>query len=207
MTAISTTEQKVLDNLLVEAVEGLDIDRAKIYVRKGANVHTEIDNVSENFSFNGAFTQSSGRAALFHRLLAYNFSKNMADFLIGEGVDVDVKNFNGNTPLMISVKGGKMDRVKYFLSKGADPLAMNTKGEMVLDVARKLDASYCPDRQSIIDALVAALDDAPAKKRDFNAVAANAEHADETATQQGIKPLKTVTFGNNRPKTGGTFNL
>jgi len=213
MTAISTAEQKVLDNLLLEAVNGVDLERAKIYVRKGANVNVELDNVTEYISNNGGTTQSEGKASILHRSLTYNFNKPIADFLIGEGVDVDVKNFNGNTPLMICVKNGNLDRVKYFLSKGADPLATNAKGEMVLDVARKLSNNYHTDRQSIIDVLVATLEDAP-KKRDFNAAAANEPRpGDDTAPHQsGIKPLKTVTFGpkedgGNRPKTGGSFNL
>ena len=47
----------------------------------------------------------------------------MCELLIAKGAPLELKDKNGNTPLMLAVKNGDMGRVKYFLSKGADPLA------------------------------------------------------------------------------------
>ncbi len=197
--AISPAEQKTLDTLLVEAVDGLDVDRAKIYTRKGANVNVELENQRETINRNGSSYTSDGKAALLHRHLERNFHKPVADFLIDAGVNVDVKNFNGNTPLMLSVKNAQLDRVKYFLSKGADPLATNKQGQMVLDQAQAIFSSN-RDRQAIIDALVAALDDVPAKADASLTDKVNAAAAKtDVATTHSLKPVKTVTFPKKPP--------
>ena len=196
--AISEAEQRTLNTLLVEAVASLDLDRAKIYTRKGADVNVELDHVYETITRNGNTYSTDGKAPLFHQMVERNFHKGMADFLIGEGVDVDVKNFNGNTGLMLAVKNAQLDRVKYFLSKGADPLATNKQGQMVLDQAQAIFTGNS-NRQPIIDALVAALDDAPGKAPDNSLTATVNAAAEKTvATGHPLKPLKTVTFA--KPK-------
>ncbi len=195
--AISQAEQRTLDTLLAEAIAALDIDRAKIYTRKGANVNLELENVRETINRNGNSYTSDGKAALFHQMIERNFNRAAADFLIEQGVDVDVKNFNGNTGLMLAVKNAQLDRVKYFLSKSADPLATNKQGQMVLDQAQALFTGNS-NRQPIIDALVAALDDVPKAGGSLTATVNAAAEKTATTTTHPLKPIKTVSFG--KPK-------
>lgn len=193
MTGISSMEQGVLDNLLLEAVDGYDVEHAKTYVRKGANVNVNISNVREVIAVNSSYHTTNGAAPLYHRMMAERWSDEMSDFLLSQGVSVDVKNFNGNTPLMLAVKNGDLRKVNYFLQRKADPLATNNAGEMVLQQAQLLNRSL-DNRPAIIDALVARLEDAPAKEPAAHGAHAASDGAAEIATHQDIRPLHTVTF-------------
>jgi ankyrin repeat protein len=188
-------QQEVLDKLLIEAVEKYDLTRMKIYVSKGANVQVNV-NAREIIRMNGTYS-SSGAAQLYHHMCTDYFREDVSDFMLAQGVDVDVKNFNGNTPLMLAVKNGNDSRVKYFLSKGADPLETNVRGEMVLDEARKLGSS-CSTRQDIIDMLVAALE-SPVDKAQ-----AAKKPAPEPETERDIQVLKPIVVTQRR---NGGFNL
>ena len=193
----TSKEQEVLNKLLIEAVEGSDLSRMKIYVAKGADVHVNV--ASREVVYNNGTYTSSGTSPLFHHMLNDHYRQDIADFMLQQGVDIDVKNFNGNTPLMLAVKNRSTDRVKYFLSKGADPVAVNSRGEMVLDEARKLSTSYS-SRQEIIDMLVAALEN-PAEKTP-PAPKPAAALQETTRDIQVLKPLAL-----SPRKKGGGFNL
>jgi hypothetical protein len=196
---LDAKQQATMDGLLQEAVANEDIARVKIYVSKGANVHVPV-RTDQTIRMSGTY-QSSGTAPLYHKMLEDSFNYPVSDFFFDQGVAVDVRNFKGNTPLMLSVKNGNFDRVKYFLSKGADPLAANDEGEIVLDEARKLRAYDCNDRQAIIDALVAAMGSpVPAKP------AAPEKPAAEVETGHDIQTLKPIEFA-PRKKAGGGFHL
>jgi len=51
--------------------------------------------------------------------------------LLSEGVDVDVRDKDGVTPLMLAALFGKSDSAELLLGRGADPAATNHKGEGV----------------------------------------------------------------------------
>jgi len=192
MTGMTTMEQNVLNSLLIEALDSYDVEHAKTYVRKGSDVHVSVT-ARETIQVNGSQHSTSGSAPLYHYMLNSRWTEEMSDFLLGQGVSVDVKNFNGNTPLMIAVKNGDLRKVSYFLQRHADPLATNNAGEMVLQQAQLLSRSV-DSRTAIIDALVAKLEDAPKKE----AAPANANTAKtDVTTHQGVKPMRTVAFNNS----------
>jgi len=202
MTDTLSMEQATMNNLLVEAVDSRDLEHAKAYVAKGANVNVGIQQVRESIR-NGP--SNYGNAPLYHYMIANHWDVAMSDFLLSEGVPVDVKNFNGNTPLMLAVKNGDTTKVAYFLKNGANPLETNNAGEMVLQQAQKLPHDM-DGRQKIIDALVEKLADATQKGHvagvaaAFGSAAAQ-KPAEDLSTHQEIKPLKTVTFGGpQKPK-------
>ena len=196
---LDAQQQKTMNNLLIEAVGNKDLPRMKIYVSKGANINTPVE-FTETVYMGGTYT-SRGTGPLYHSMLEANFTTAISDFFLEQGVKVDVKNFNGNTPLMLAVKNGNLTRAKYFLSKGADPMAVNSRGEMVLDEARKLQSYNCSDRQNIIDALVEAMDaPPPAAKAQITA-----KPADAVETSHDIQTLKPIEFAPK--KKGSGFNL
>lgn len=198
---LSAQQQIVMNNLLLEAVGKKDLARIKVYVSKGAKVQMTTD-VTETTRMNGNNSTQRGTAPLFHYMLENYFTTQISDFFVEQGVSIDVKNFNGNTPLMLAVKNGDFSRVKYFLSKGADPMAVNNRGEMVLDQARKLESYSCSDRQGIIDALVQAID----SPVDVKPAVAPAKIPDPAETTQNIQILKPLELAPRR-KSGGGFNL
>ncbi|TAL37259.1 MAG: ankyrin repeat domain-containing protein [Alphaproteobacteria bacterium] len=197
---LNSQQREVMNSLLLEAVGNQDLARMKTYVSKGANIQMTAD-VTETTRVNGSTYTSRGVAPLYHYMLESYFTTQISDLFLEQGVSADVKNFNGNTPLMLAVKNGDLGRVQYFLSKGADPTATNNRGDMVLDQARKTQAYYCGDRQAIIDALVQAIE-SPAGAQQAVAPEKAPEAAETTRDIQILKPLELSP----RKKSGG-FNL
>ena len=201
---ISSQQQRVMDDLLIEAVRAKDLQQAKLYVQKGANARVELNMQETIATPSGGYATSVGRAPLFH--LAFSrgvYSEAMLTFLLSCGVDVDAKNHNGNTALMLAVKCGEQGKADFLLSKGADPLSTNMSNDMVLDEARKLPES-CPARMPIIKALLAKIDDSATAP---GASVQNNAPAEKTPAPQGeIKIMKPVTIG-QKAKGNGGFRL
>lgn len=193
-------EQETIDKLLVEAVQKYDLPRMQAYVGVGANIHQMIY-TEERVIMNGRTLTSSGMSPLYHYMLANYYRENISDYMLSLGVDADVKNHRGNTPLMLSVKNGDFDRVQYFLKNGASPLSTNQQAELVLEEARKLEASYHGKRQAIIDGLIVAMAPQPA----FAAAAAPADKA-LSETKDDITVMKPLTVAPKKP-SGGGLNL
>ena len=130
----------------------------------------------------GDFTLASGKKSSFYLDVKETALDPEGAFMIGT-LAVETLQREGITPYAV---GG--------LTLGADPLATNAKGQMVLDQAQGL-MSGTRDRQAIIDALVTALDDAPAKAEATLTDKVNAAAAKtEVSTTHALKPIKTVTF-------------
>ncbi len=53
------------------------------------------------------------------------------------GVDIDVRNIDGQTPLMAAAEYGRKEIVHFLLDKGADILASDDYGRNAIDIARK----------------------------------------------------------------------
>lgn len=193
---LSSQQQKILDDLLVEAVRDGNLDNAKLYVSRGADVNVTVSDFTQRYTTpRGSFSYSTS-GPLFHYMCATTYREYMADFLLQEGAQVDARDGKGNTPLMLAVKGGYSSRVNYFLSKGANPFAVNDDGLAVLEAARQLDKERDNDsRQKIIDALVNKLPEAGKDKSVKPAFDAHAAHANDDR-QQGIVAPRTASFGN-----------
>lgn len=155
----SKDEQAILDKLLIEAVANRDLAHIRSYVEKGANVNVGAGDVGRYLRRNGSDDYYSSAAPVIHLMYAKGLKTDIADYLIAEGADIDSRDARGNTMLMLAAKTGDITAATYFVSKGADVFAKNYSGEIVLDVARNLNASYHQNRQQIIDVLVGALPD------------------------------------------------
>ena len=199
---MSTQQQQVMNDLLIEAVRGKDVTQAALYVQKGADAQVKV-NMTEYISTpSGSSSSSSVEASLLHLTVSGgSMDEPMIDFLLKAGVDIDSKNSNGNTLLMLAVKTGNAYRAKYFLRKGADPLAVNAKGEMVLQQAQRLPASH-EKRIEIINALLAKTED----RQPTSTAAQIQDNKQEVTVPQGkIDVMKPVSIG-RKPQTPGSGN-
>jgi hypothetical protein len=72
-------------------------------------------------------------------------AKNIADFMLKSGVNVDIRDSYGNTALANALMFPiEIDMIKFLLQNGADVNAINAYGRSIL--AKYLDArSYCPN--------------------------------------------------------------
>ncbi|MBI1215054.1 MAG: hypothetical protein GC185_04445 [Alphaproteobacteria bacterium] len=204
---MTSPQQETLNKLLVEAVKARDLQHVELYVAKGADVNMTVGNVSERIKY-PKYESTMGRAPLYHCMLDEGFDEKISDFLFAQGVAVDVKSHTGSTPLMLAVRNGNLPRVKYYLSRGADPLAVNNAGEMVFDMARRLSAGDVPDRQKIIDALIAPMPDANKTAPQGKAEAVGNDNAGAPVeTTQGVVVSKPLQISPRKGPPGGGFKL
>lgn len=202
-------QQTTLNNLLIEAVRGMDVAQAKLYVQKGADPNCRTGSIpvhektsfqsSRSFSVSGPVLHLAGCVGQFNG--AQNgFSSEMADFLISAGARVDDKNDSGDTMLMVSVKAYATPMVRYWLDKGASPLSTDARGDMVIKLASNIDKNSA-SRQNIINALMAKMPDTKAQ----NVSVPSAPEKQAVAEQdiEIMKPPSVVKRGGNKPRGGG----
>lgn len=196
---MSTQQQQVMNDLLIEAVRGKDVTQAALYVQKGADAQVKVRMTEYVSTPGGSSSSSTVEASLLHVAASgSSLDEPMVEFLLKSGVDINVKNGNGNTVLMHAVKSGNAYRAKYFLRKGADPLAVNAKGEMVLQEAQRLPNS-CDKRIEIINELLARTED---QQPASTATQMQDNKQDVTVPQGKIDVMKPVSIG-RKPKATG----
>ncbi|KAB1271757.1 Fibronectin type 3 and ankyrin repeat domains protein 1 [Camelus dromedarius] len=78
------------------------------------------------------------------RVSAVSGNQKVASLLIDAGADVNVKDKDGKTPLMVAVLNDHEELVQLLLDKGADASVKNEFGKGVLEMARVFD------RQNVI---------------------------------------------------------
>ena len=77
-----------------------------------------------------------GATALFNAILKMRVS--MVESLLKNGIDINVRNSDGMTPLMAAASTGNMQIIRILLAKGADAHAMNTLGENAGEMAARM---------------------------------------------------------------------
>lgn len=80
--------------------------------------------------------------ALFNAILKSRVP--MVESLLKNGIDVNVRNSDGVTPLMAAASTGNLDVVSMLIARGADPHVVNGLGQNALDIANNgghLDAA------------------------------------------------------------------
>ena len=77
-----------------------------------------------------------GATALFNAILKMRVS--MVESLLKNGIDINVRNSDGMTPLMAAASTGNMQIIRLVLAKGADTHAVNTLGENAGEMAARM---------------------------------------------------------------------
>lgn len=131
------------DLLLFAAVQRKSVDIAKLAVEQGgANV-------------NATRKQADGFGSDYHAVhFAYNnYSKNIFEYLLSKGADIDAPAADGATVLLRETKqfddrygSNDSEKLEYLLSKGADPLRKDGQGNFPLRVMQNNSNHFVDDR-------------------------------------------------------------
>ena len=94
------------------------------------------------FIQNGAKINPSLKTKEAKNLLHQTKSAKLAEFIIAQGVDVNAKDENGNTPLHFAVSINNNELVNLLIRNQADVNIKNKKGEAPLNIAIGFDGDY-----------------------------------------------------------------
>jgi len=88
---------------------------------------------------------------------ALNFDAATADIILEATSNIDLKDSQGNTALMIAIQNQKPEAVEFLMKHGANPLEQNDAGTVPLEAARTLQTDYynANIRDRIIKAMTA----------------------------------------------------
>lgn len=114
-----------LDDALWEAVGKLKRDEVKKLLEQGANANAQPE--KENFS------------VLIHAIIkgAGTFCREIIEYLVDFGADINYRESKGNTPLMYAISKKDEWTAEFLLKKGADYNIANEKGTTPLSFAQK----------------------------------------------------------------------
>lgn len=204
-------QQDTLNNLLIEAVRNRDVVQAKLYVQKGADPNCMTSGIFYSVRQSMASSTSQNVFGPVLHLAATvgqnsgGFSADMTDFLLGAGARIDAKNDAGDTVLMIGIKTYSERMVNYWLSRGADTMVADKKGDIAITVASRIDRDSNV-RQNIINAVMAKMpDQQPQNTATSKAPAAPAASAQ--ADIEVMKPAAVIARRPQKPRGGGGFAL
>jgi len=93
-----------------------------ILIKKGADVNARSHGDLRWTPLHGACTRRRG---------------SVAEFLVENGADINAKDRNGRTPLLIAIEANDLDTIKMLINKGANVNARNHGGLTLLDIAGK----------------------------------------------------------------------
>jgi RNA polymerase primary sigma factor len=99
------------------------------------------------------------------------------------GADVNARDAGGHTPLILAAKRGNLSLCLKFLSKGADPAAVNSRGQAASDLARAAGHSLISD---MLDRTLARL--SSDGSTDENAIAAPSDLSDNSSIGETHAP-------------------
>lgn len=111
---------------LYQAAVAGDLDEVKTHVKRKADVNAR--------GGTGAWALSSGGQTALHGA-AINGHLGVAQFLLDNGAEADMRDNDSSTPFMCAVLGGHSDVAALFLQHGADINAQTPDGWTVLTMA------------------------------------------------------------------------
>ena len=104
------------------------VDLLKLFISSGADPKAKAERTP---------TYEKGWNATSLHVAAWNYKLKVVEFLIGQGVPVDIRDGRGNTPLHAAASRPFDDTVTLLLRLKADPRLKNRAGETALDVANR----------------------------------------------------------------------
>lgn len=96
---------------------------------------TAIDYLPEGVRGQVLISKIQGQPQLDQALLGFVKSGSVRDaaVVLGKGANVDAKDTNGDTPILLATKAGNTDMAALLLSKGANPLAQDSSRKIPVD--------------------------------------------------------------------------
>lgn len=110
-------------DILFKGIEKKDLPAMRWAVDNGADVQGRVRD--------GEVMQTALHVALA------NFREDIIDYLVDNGVSVNVRNSAGETPLQLAARANDIKKTEYLLRKGGDPLLRSYNGLTPLDEALK----------------------------------------------------------------------
>jgi hypothetical protein len=198
MSDLMPEEKNILNALLAEALDVRDVSRIKACVEKGADFSAEYAMQERIYTPGRGATECQVRAPLSHRVLASGldftaYLEQIANYILGQGVDLDSRNDKGGTPLGVQIQRGNLSAVKWLLDNGAS-LKVKSESYLPIELAHRLPADQkC--RAEIIDLILKKMPDVQAS---FNDSARKKTEETEAPEQQILVAPPKITVG--RPK-------
>lgn len=125
-----------IGNPLGNAISEGRFEFVKLFVEHGADIHKK-------------YTYSS--YAIYDASLYYEKNSEILYYLLEKGVDVNVQNNYGDTPLLQASFEGYFELVRILLNNGADPRIKNTANKDAIDLAKTDEIKkYILDFEKII---------------------------------------------------------
>lgn len=131
--SMNPEQKQVINRMLSSAVKAWDLDLIKGAIESGADpqellvkaiAKKSLDMVKLSIQYGAdvkALVATGDRK--FQPVLHYaheNFQEDIFNVILSQGVDIDLKNPQGETVVQRAARGGDFDRMRFYLSKDAD---------------------------------------------------------------------------------------
>ena len=197
-------QQETLNQMMMDAVQAKDLTQLKLCVGKGADIGKPVRVEQEYCDAFNNWASETPPSHLFHEVCRSSFDAAILDYLIGQGVNVDVPDDKGNTALLWAVRWGEITQISYLLKNNADPLAANKLGKSPFDEAARLPEQSIRQKRDIRQMLLNALPDV---KKDFNSASGKgADEVNDAALTRDI-PAPEPYLKKPAKKSGGEMEL
>jgi ankyrin repeat protein len=128
------------------------------------------------------------------------YDSDIMNLCLQKGADINTRNADGRTPLMIAVWKDNTSLVRFILSKQPDLFLKDNSGETAYDLIKRVNNAET--RRAITVTMLQALPDAPPLQNptvDEVISLAQAEAAKPRPERERISAPKTASFGNKQP--------
>lgn len=158
-----------LNNRLFCAAKEGDLSAIENALHEGADIHAKNDQ----------------EWSVLHFAVRDRCFLDCVKFIVEHGVNPNVTDNQGKTPIHLAVKLGALEVIEYLISQGADPVAKNNKGETTI-----MEAAISGDVECL-NKLLPYCDDINAK--DYTGLSAIAFSAADSRNLECVKTL--IAFG------------
>jgi hypothetical protein len=169
----------------------------QLSIKSGANVNAT--NPAEKDPGDGQPRQYPAIHCAYH-----NFRTDISDFLVAQGAAVDAPSPANNSPLMRAVARGQPGLVRYYLSKGGDPLRRCYENDFPLQVLQASDKFTSEQKAQLLKLMMEHVQPTrpnPTSAGDFNAASAN------VGLQHDVEINKPLVLKSSAAKPARRFEL
>lgn len=122
-------DQDELNRKFMSAVEAKDLKKAKLFIKKGAQVNA-LDKKSRLFLNKGRNIgpKDMYEGTRLHHCATHHIDIDVIRFLLDNGAQVDSRSTNAMTPLHCAAKNGRIKILKFLLNNGAQVDSVDDNG-------------------------------------------------------------------------------